>query len=267
MDGTLLNSKHKISEDSKSAIRKAYNKKIHIVVSTGRMYTDAEAYSNLIGVKSPIIASNGAIIRGININDVIYKSTINEHICIRLLNIFYKYNIKPNFNTQKEVYCGSLKMKLSLEYNKLKGVMNRSIKLNYVQSWRQLHNIICMERNNIVKCEIISKDIDKLKRIREELESVKEIEIVSSSKYNIEITNRGVSKGKSIEILASYYNIKKEEIVAIGDSENDLSMIEYAGTGVAMGNAIDIVKKRASFITDSNDNDGVAKFINKFVGE
>jgi HAD superfamily hydrolase (TIGR01484 family) len=124
----------------------------------------------------------------------------------------------------------------------LKNMMKSNMKLKYVQFWRQLHNIISVEKDNIVKCEIMNKDIDKLKKVREELESVKEIEIVSSTKYNIEITNKGVSKGKAIEILASYYDIKKEEIVAIGNSENDLSMTEYAGTGVV-------------------------KFINKFVCE
>jgi Cof subfamily protein (haloacid dehalogenase superfamily) len=267
MDGTLLNSWHKISGTSKVAIRRAHNKKIHIVVSTGRIYTDAEAYSNLIGVKSPIIASNGAVIRGIDMNHIIYKSAIAEQTCIRLTNILYKYNIKPNFNTPERVYFGSLSMKLFFEYLKLKGTMNNNIELKYAQSWKHLRNIICMEKDNIVKCEIINKNINKLVKIREELESIKEIEIVSSSKYNIEITNRGVSKGKAIEILASYYNIEKEEIIAIGDSENDLSMMEYASTGVAMGNAVDAVKKRARFITDSNDNDGVAKFINKFVCE
>lgn len=68
-----------------------------------------------------------------------------------------------------------------------------------------------------------------------------------------------------MEILSSYYGIDREKIIAIGDSENDLSMIEFAGMGIAMGNAIDIVKNKADFITDTNDNNGVAKAINKFV--
>ena len=68
-------------------------------------------------------------------------------------------------------------------------------------------------------------------------------------------------------MLASHYNLKREEIITIGDSENDISMIEYAGLGIAMGNALDSVKQKADYITDSNDNEGVANAINKFVLE
>jgi len=81
---------------------------------------------------------------------------------------------------------------------------------------------------------------------------------------NIEINAEGVCKGKGVEILGEKLGIKKEEIIAIGDNENDLTMIEYAGLGVAMGNATEEVKELADYITDTNNNSGVAKAINKF---
>lgn len=84
-------------------------------------------------------------------------------------------------------------------------------------------------------------------------------------KHNIEITRKGTSKGKAVERLANHYNLTSKDVITIGDSENDLSMIEYAGLGIAMGNAIDSVKQKSKFITDSNDNDGVAKAISKFI--
>jgi Cof subfamily protein (haloacid dehalogenase superfamily) len=267
MDGTLLNSEHKISENTKDAIRKAHNIGVHIVVSTGRLFADAESFSELIGVKSPIIASNGAVIRGIEKNDIIYKSVINEEVCLKLMNIFKNYDVKPCLYTPEHVYSRSLRLMLFYGFLKLKRIMSKDTQFQYIHSWSRLKKIIQLEKCNIVKCEILSKNKDRIKEIRKVLESMEEIEIVSSSKYNIEITNKGVSKGKGIEILSSCFKISKNEIIAIGDSENDLSMIEYAGCGIAMGNAIDSVKKRASYITDSNDNDGVAKAIKKFVLE
>lgn len=66
-------------------------------------------------------------------------------------------------------------------------------------------------------------------------------------------------------MITDYYKIRKEEIIAIGDSENDLLAIEFAGLGIAMGNASEEVKKKSNFITDSNDNEGVAKAIEKFI--
>ena len=74
-----------------------------------------------------------------------------------------------------------------------------------------------------------------------------------------------VSKGNAVAYLADMLNITQEEVMCIGDSENDLSMINYAGIGVAMGNGLDMVKEAADFVTDTNDNSGVAKAINHFV--
>jgi Cof subfamily protein (haloacid dehalogenase superfamily) len=265
MDGTLLNSKHKVSEISREAIKKAHDMDLHIVISTGRIYADAEGYSNLVGVKSPVIASNGAIIKEKDKSEVIYKSSIDKDLCIKLLDIFKKHGVKPSINTPDKIYCGDIVMKLFVEYLKVKRVMNKSINLKYIHSWKQWENILNIEKDNIIKCEVINRNTNKINELRKELEKLDNIEIASSSNHNIEVTNKGVSKGKAIEILAKHYNIKREEIIAIGDSENDISMIEFAGVGIAMGNASEKVKKAADFITDTNDNEGVAKAINKYV--
>ena len=76
---------------------------------------------------------------------------------------------------------------------------------------------------------------------------------------------KGSSKGEAVQYLANYLSLDRSEVMCIGDSENDLSMIEFAGIGVAMGNAIDKVKKASTFITESNTNSGVAKAIMKFI--
>lgn len=265
MDGTLLNSRHEVSEHTRNVIKKAHDLGVHIIITTGRLYANAEAYSNYIGVKSPVIASNGAVIRGIERDEIIYKSIFDEKLCVKLLNIFDQYNAKPAFNTPDRVYIQSLKLKLFLKFIKLHGRLNKTFKISYVPTKRYWFRIFSKETNNIVKCELIDKDSEKLRNIREELLDIEDIEIVSSSGHNIEITKKGVSKGGAVASLAEYYNIKREEIMAIGDSENDLSMIEFAGTGIAMGNAIEKVKEKACYITDTNDNDGVAKAISKFV--
>ena len=265
MDGTLLNSNHKISEISKNALRKAHDMGVHVVISTGRTYVDAVAYSDLIGINSPVIACTGAIIKEKYGDDVIHKSVINEELCKELLEIFKKYNVKPIFNSIYKIHCGDLKLKIAIEYLKIRGFINRNVKLDYIKNEGKWFDVFRHEKNNIIKCEIINRNREKLDKLRKELESVSGIEITSSSKHNIEITKKGASKGKAIELLANYYNIKKEEIIAIGDSDNDLSAIEFAGMGIAMGNANEKVKKKSNFVTDSNDNDGVAKAIDKFI--
>ncbi|SKA87653.1 hypothetical protein SAMN05428976_11030 [Clostridium sp. USBA 49] len=265
MDGTLLNSKHSISELSKETIKKAHSMGVHIVVNTGRIYTDAEYFSNLLGVKSPVIASNGAFIKEKDKDEIIYKNILKESVCLKLIDVFSKYNVNPTFLTPDKIYSSSIVWRIFMQYLKLKGIFNKNLCFQYVPFWTKWDNIFKLEKENIIKCEVMSKDENKLKKIRDELKTIDEIEVASSTKYNIEITNKGVSKGRAVEILSSYYGIDREKIIAIGDSENDLSMIEFAGMGIAMGNAIDIVKNKADFITDTNDNNGVAKAIDKFV--
>lgn len=267
VDGTLLNTKHKITKGTKEILLKAHGRGIHIVISTGRMYTDAEYYSNLIGVKSPVIASNGAFIKEKDHDKVIYKNILGESLSLTLLEVFRKHQIKPYFCTPHKFYYGTILFKLFYFAAKLLGTRSNKLDMEYVFSWSKWQQVLRQEKDNIVKSEIIYRDGSLIQELRNELSQLTELEIVDSSRYNIEITRKGVSKGKAVERLAALYGVKREEVIAIGDSENDISMIEYAGLGIAMGNASERVKEKADYITDSNDNEGVAKAIYKFVFE
>ena len=136
----------------------------------------------------------------------------------------------------------------------------KNIYVKEKEEWRKV-----FKSNNIGKCIIIELNTKKLKKIRENLIKKGNYEITQSGRYALEVNNKGVSKGRAVKALAEEYKIKREEIICIGDNENDLSMITYAGLGVAMGNAIDSLKEKADYITESNDKNGVAKVIYEFV--
>ncbi|QDR79450.1 Cof-type HAD-IIB family hydrolase [Sporomusa termitida] len=265
VDGTLLNSKHKITDRTKAILLQAHQQGVHIVISTGRMYTDAEYYSNLIGVKSPVIASNGAFIKDKDTDKVIYQDVLGESLSLELLAIFRKHRTKPYFCTPHKFYYGTVMFKFFYVASKLLGKRSNKLDMEYIFSWQQWQKILNKEKNNIVKCEIIYSNIEVIRELRKEIQTIQQLEIVDSSRYNIEITRKGVSKGKAVARLAAIYGLRREEILTIGDSENDLSMIEYAGLGIAMENAADRVKRKADFITSSNDNEGVANAINRFI--
>jgi Cof subfamily protein (haloacid dehalogenase superfamily) len=265
VDGTLLNNKHMITKRTKEILLKAHETGVHIVISTGRMYTDAEYYSNLIGVKSPVIASNGAFIKEKNTDKVIYKDVLGEHLSLELLKIFRKHHIKPYFCTPHKFYYGNIMFKLFYLATKIVGSRSNKLDVKYVYSWDRWQEILHQEKDNIVKSEIIYRDAALICELRDELKGLTELEIVDSSRHNIEITRKGVSKGKAVEMLAVLYGLTCDEIITIGDSENDLSMIEYAGLGIAMGNASDRLKQKADYTTDTNDKEGVANAINKFI--
>lgn len=118
---------------------------------------------------------------------------------------------------------------------------------------------------NIYKFLFIDNEREKLVKLRQELSTLNGINISSSWDNNLEVMDNWVSKGNSLEFLCNKLKISAKDVIAIGDNENDLTMINYAGLGVSMGNAADIVKNNADIITTTNDEDGVAKIIEKYV--
>lgn len=264
MDGTLLNDKKKISDRNKETIKKAHDKGIKVAISTGRVFASAHYYSELLGIKAPIIASNGAYIREKDRDEVIYESCLERETCEKILKVMEKYNFLKYFNTCNEIIADKPFPKANI-YRIMNEELPDYMKVN-LKVVEDLHEILNQEyESRIIKFISISEDYEKLNKAKKEVEEIGGLEVVRSSLNNFEVMNKGCSKGRAVEILAEFYNIKKEEVICIGDSENDLSMIKYAGMGVAMGNADDEIKEIANYITDTNNNDGVAKAIEKFV--
>ncbi len=263
MDGTLLNDKKNISERNLKTIRLADQKGVRIAVCTGRIFTSAEFFSDLLGVKSPVIASNGAYIREKNGDEVVYKATLGVEKCKKLLSIYRQYNLAPHYYTKDTIFIEKMlsSSKFYEEVNKTLPVDNQ-IKIELVKDWNEVFH---KYEKEILKGIAVNDDIDKIQGAKSALRDMEDFEVVSSRFDNFEVMNKGVSKGSAVKFLADYYGIAKEQVICIGDSENDLSMIKFAGLGVAMGNGNNEVKAAASYITDDNNCDGVSKVIEKFV--
>ena len=263
MDGTLFDDNKNISERNKRAIAEAVERGIKIVVCTGRLFTSADYYADFIGVKAPVIASNGAYIREKDRDEVIYKCTLGYDRSKKVLDIVKKYGIYPHFNSCDKVFTEKIiySSENYLKYNKNLPKENQ-IDIEIVKDWDK---VLKKYEDDLLKLIVNDKDIDKIAKAKSELKAIEDIEVVSSYFDNFEVMAKGVSKGRAVEIMSGYYNIPREEIICIGDNENDISMIEYAGLGVAMGNGEDAVKSTANYITDTNNHDGVAKVIEKFI--
>ena len=265
MDGTLLNSQKKLSEINKVALKKAYDKGVHIIICTGRNTNSARYFSHLIGIKSAAIANNGAMVLDEDGEVLLFKETLNKEQCIKLLEVGKKFKATPNFHGLGKIYLDSKLRKIlnDLFFNR-KVPENFKIKNVYYKSgsklWDELFN---SETESFGKC-IFTERQSKLELIEKEIIN-SDFEITYSGKYCLEINNKGVNKGRAVKLLAEHYNIKREEIICIGDNGNDISMIEYAGLGVAMANGTEAVKSIADYVTESNDNNGVAKVVEKFI--
>jgi Cof subfamily protein (haloacid dehalogenase superfamily) len=263
MDGTLLNSKGEISKVNLDAIKNAHNKGVKVTICTGRIYTSARYYADLVGIKVPIIASNGSYIREKDRDEVIYKSVLSKINCEKILKVLRRYGITPHFHTPNVIFTEKANYS-SMGYANMNKTLpvDRQIDIRIVEDWEIIFN---KYESEILKCTCIDKDMEKIKCAKQELHSNEKLEVVSSMMGNFEVMSKGVSKGRAVEVLAGLYNIRQDEIMCIGDNENDISMIKYAGVGVAMGNGEEFVKKIAKYVTDTNDEDGVAKAIEKFI--
>lgn len=263
MDGTLLNNEKEISERSINAIKAAQKKGVKAAICTGRLFTSADYYASLIGTKVPVIAANGAYIREKDEDRIIYKSPLSIEKCRRILNIVKDFGLYPHFNTPEAVITEKI-IYTSQGYIDANKTLppDRQIKIEVVDDWEKAFT---KYEDDIMKCIIVDEDMEKINEAKKLMAEQEDLFVVSSLKNNFEVMNKGVSKGRAVEILAGFYGVKREEVICIGDNENDLSMIEYAGMGVAMGNGEDFVKKAAEYITDTNNNEGVAKAIEKLV--
>lgn len=267
MDGTLLTTDKDVSERSKDVLKKAADMGIKLVVCTGRIFTSALIYADIIGTEAPIIASNGAYIREKDRDEVVYMKALPKEDMYTVVRTVKEYGFYPHLFSYDTIFSEKVIYTTKL-YDKQNKSLPEDKKVKIVLN-DDLEKVI--EENNqiIIKIVIMSEmdEIERLNKLRNEISKKIDASIVSSAENNFEIMSKGISKGNAVKILGDIYGISPEETICIGDNENDISMIEYAGCGVAMGNAADALKSAADYITDTNDNDGVAKAIEKLVFE
>lgn len=261
MDGTLLNSCNQVSDRTRNAIELAKSKGVHIVLSTGRILKSAMHYSKALNLKNPIVASNGAIIVDEDSN-IIYRRPMERNLVRDIVNLARERNIYYHFYDEDKFYSHERVEEVLEFYNEADGKMSIDMKI-----FDDIEEIISIEDLNVYKFLFIDDDRNKLQGLRMELEKLENIDTSSSWFNNIEAMGENVSKGMALKELCNRLSIHPDEVIAIGDSENDLSMFKFAGMAVAMGNGDQSIKKQADYITDTNDEDGVAKIIENFVLE
>lgn len=265
MDGTLLNSNNEVSDSNIKALKKASDLGIHIAITTGRIYASAKYYSNIIGIDAPIITANGASIKDSGDGHIIYTNPLSSDILLGIYEILSNHNLKVNFTTGDTIFT-SYEIPETHTYKIMNKIVSDEFKVNFLV-FDNIKDGISKFEGKVLKC-FVGEDInlDSLKNARKEITEKfgDELHIVSSGPNNFEIMQKDSSKGNAAKRLSEKLGINRNEVMCIGDSENDLSMIQFAGLGVAMGNALDLLKSEADYITETNDNSGVAHAIEKF---
>ncbi|GMG96369.1 Cof-type HAD-IIB family hydrolase [Tepidimicrobium xylanilyticum] len=263
MDGTLLNSERKVSDKNRNALLRAKKKGIHIVLSTGRILGSALYFSRNLGLNNHVIACNGALIYYLKGQNFLYENSMDVNTVKEIVELAEKNSIYYYFYDKFTFYlreCGSEIFDYYKYYEK--DWVKQGIEIEIFQN---PIDILEHNRPTIYKFVFIDESEDKLLDFREKLKQIKGISISSSWYNNIEVMSEGVSKGTALEYLIKELNIAASEVVAIGDNENDISMFKVAGLAIGMKNGIVDIKDYVDVITDTNDEDGVAKAIEKYV--
>lgn len=248
LDGTLLDDNNNISELNKTAIARASAAGIRPILSTGRRNLVARQYAKDAGLDDIVISSSGAFIsKG---SQLLYENNIN-HRSVENLGFFcIRHNILMHMYTENE--------KISTLDTREKDSRELQNKTVITDRYNELIDLVSSLHSPVLRVAIIEKDREKLNSVyRYILEAYPELEIINSGKGDIEITNKGVDKGNAIKVVREYLRILPDNILSIGDSNNDLSMFRESEIGVAVSNASDIVKLAANYTAQSDNNHSI----------
>lgn len=268
LDGTLFDNSSHISERNLTAIRGITDKGIHVVISTGRPF-EGIPFDQIKGTGiNYAITANGSGIYEISTGKCLYENAMDEELVTPILNFLLTRDIHMDAfiggKGYTPVQCVETAQKLTVP---------SSIK-NYIITTRtRLDNILQFIHENQLKVQKMTLNfypaadgtlIDR-ETVRKFLVSNPSITTVCGGYNNLEFTRADANKGVGLRKLAEILGVNPDATMAIGDTENDLAIIEAASIGVAMGNATDAVKARADYVTTTNTKDGVAAAIEHFI--
>lgn len=263
LDGTLLNSEKCLSQRSKEALLQCIQRGIEIVPATGRALNGImEEIRTLPGINYIITTNGGSIADLVNAKSL-NRCTLSNHKALELFEIIKKYNAMydPYINgrgvTQPEFLD-------HMEQYGLPPVIQKMIRITR----DPVPNIIRHVKEcgqEVEKINIYLADQKEREVLRGELNTIEGIMISSSLQNNLEINALGATKGNALTWLLEYLGIDRTAVMAFGDGENDISMLETAGVGIAMANGLEEAKQAADRITLTNDEDGVAAAIEHLI--
>ncbi|KON68141.1 phosphatase [Peribacillus butanolivorans] len=253
LDGTLLTDNKTISPRTKQTLLKLKENGHEVMIATGRPFRSSELYYRELGLTTPIVNFNGAFVHHpLQTSWGVYHSPLDISVAkdiVEACDQFEYHNIIAE--VRDEVYVHYHDEKLMDMFNVGNPIMKTGDLRNFLE--------------DSPTSMLIHTDSQHVGQIRQHLSDV-HAELVDHRRWAepfhiIEIIKSGLSKAVGLQRVSNYLDIPKDRIIAFGDEDNDLEMLDYAGTGVAMGNAISPVKTVANTMTLTNEEDGIAVFL------
>jgi hypothetical protein len=258
LDGTLTNSKKEITPHTLDILIQTQQKGVRLVLASGRPTEGIMPLAEQLHLKEYggyILAFNGGLIIDCSTGETIYQKVLDTSVYKHLYEVGNTEDFKILSYLDHCIACEDIEN----EYVRYEARLNR-------MQLKKLNSFLDEINFPEPKCLIVGNE-NKLAVLEKELATYYDgkISIYRSEPFFLEVLPLGIDKGRQLDYLLNYLGVKRDDLMVCGDGYNDLSMIEYAGFGVAMSNAQHVVKEAADYITLSNEEDGVAAAVKKFI--
>lgn len=262
LDGTALNHQKQLTERTRAAIQNAAKSGIQIVVATGRTFSSLAPEVLAMPEITCAITSNGAVVNQIPDGAVLLHNYPNPETVSEIAGMIQKEKIDTEVCTGGQAYIGQ-----SYYDRVLEGKTNRDVQ--YVKTTRHpvpdIYQFLLEHRGAIENINLNFKTLEEKQQWQQRFQKLPGVTPTSSFLFNVELGGATTSKAHALQALLDEWQMTSQQVMAFGDSENDLGMIQMAGIGVAMANGMEEVKQAADLLAESNEEDGVAKIIEQLI--
>lgn len=249
LDDTLLDSRLQISHQTTRMLQQIVERGIKITLATGRMFRSARRYAVELGMDVPLITYQGALVKNAFSDEVLFHRCVPADMVTPVVEAAREAGYHYQVYFDDNLYMESLTPE-GQAYAELAGVTpvvdrDLPIRLTYEEP---------------TKIIIINYNLPALQQMEKQLQQrfSRQLYITRSKPHYLEFMNKEATKGRALQAVSEYFAIERQDVMAIGDSYNDIEMLKWAGVGVAVGNAPPEVQRYADYVTTSNDEDGVA---------
>ncbi len=265
LDGTTLSDSDHVSEKNREALVRAFQKGVLLVPASGRLFTFLpKEVMSLPGLRW-VITSNGAAVYTLPDGKPLKKSLIPNETAKKLYEVIKQYDIYREFYNEgramvERSFFERSRTEMGIPERKWKFLSKDYVFVEDMEKTLE-ETGLCPEKVNLLY--LPTKELRE--KLWKELERIEGLSLSSSFSDNIEVNARQANKGAALKTLCEMLGIPPEEVMAIGDNGNDVSMLEFAGCSVAMGGGSEEALQAAKYRTGSHDRDGLAQAIDRFV--
>jgi hypothetical protein len=259
IDGTLLDPQHQITPAVRAAIAAARDRGVHVVLATGRPFVGVRRFLDELGLRRHghyCITNNGALVQDaldgtpiaetvLSFDDYLYCERLSRELGVH----FHALDHQFLYTANRDISA------YTVYESNLSGIPLKFRRVDEMDPSMVFPKVMMIDEPDVLDAAIARLPAEARERYT----------IMKSAPYFLEILDKRVDKGEGVRRLAGHLGLDASQVMALGDQQNDLAMIRYAGLGVAMGNALDEVKAAADHVTASNREDGVARAIERFV--